>query len=76
MQSNGGSLKGFDPRDITLVAFGRAGPLHAAAPAGGARQTKDGLDCYSQGIHNLAKSSRRSCRPASGVSISSVSPRF
>ena len=25
MQSNGGSLKGFDPRDITLVAFGGAG---------------------------------------------------
>ena len=36
MQSNGGSLKGFDPRDITLVAFGGAGPLHAAALAGAA----------------------------------------
>ena len=28
--------KGFDPRDITLVAFGGAGPLHAAALAGAA----------------------------------------
>ena len=36
MQSNGGSLKGFDPRDITLVAFGGAGPLHAAALAAAA----------------------------------------
>lgn len=28
--------KGYDPRDITLVAFGGAGPLHAAALAGAA----------------------------------------
>ena len=25
--------KGYDPRDITLVAFGGAGPMHAAALA-------------------------------------------